>query len=144
MSNQFNVGTLTDLAHSISGVGNNFNGAQPEGVVSTTPSRITWAPGTNQGLISPTQLGLTVPIRIVSLRLNMAGQATFSVNLLDGATTTVLSSGTTATSFVDEALTFLSPGQSLQVVTTGAGTSSVQMVCTVIDAAAYVPSSRGH
>ncbi len=140
MTNQFNVGTLTDLVHSAAV---NFDGSQPEGAVSTTPGRIVWAAGVHQGLISPAQLGITTPLRVVRLQLFMAGQDSWVLALLDGANSVVLAQGLTDTSFIDEGTALLNGGQQLQLTTLGAGTSAVKMVCTVIDAYAYSPAPRG-
>jgi len=140
MATQFNVGAITDLVHQAA---INFNGNQPEGAVTTVPNRIIWAAGTHQGLISPAQLGITSPIRVMRTQLFMAGQTTWSLNLVDGTNTIVLASGTTEAKYDAEGTAFLMGGQALQLITTGGGTSGIKMVCTVVDAYTHVPSTRG-
>lgn len=133
---------LTDLVQSRTGAGNNFNGLEPETAITTSPARIEWAASTNAGLIDPAALGLSGAYRIVRLHLIMAGQDTYSINLIDGSSTIVLASGTTATNHNAEGLGFLLDGQKLQVVTTGAATSSVKMIVGLAHASAVQPAVK--
>src|SRR3990167_9759423 len=118
----------------------NFNGLAPDGVLSSSSGGYTWAAGVNQGLIAPLELGITESMRVLRLQLFMVGHDTWRIELLDGTSVAVLRSGTTETSFTAEGVTFLSNGQKLRVITTGAGTSSVKMVCTLVSSYVFSPA----
>ncbi len=139
MTTQINVGTLTDIVHA---AGVNFNGLPPDGAISTTPGRIIWAAGVNQGLVSPAIMGISTMLRVVRFQILMTGQDTWSLALVDGADVAVLASGTTEDTYSGEGLATLSSGQALKLTTVGASTTRVKMVCTVIDAAAISPAPK--
>lgn len=127
----------------------NFNGAVPDGDISidSTTGRISWAAGTNQGLVDPLLFGHNGHVRVVKLQLWMAGQATWTVTAEDPINATTYSSGllvsgTTETYAEKEFLTILSPGQRIKVVTTG-GATSVRMLMTLADARSVAVGARG-
>lgn len=134
------IGALTDLVHSKNG---NLDGGAPDGAMSVvSPGRIEWAAGDHQGLIDPSSLGINTPLRVARLTLFMAGQSTWTVELVDGTNSGTVLSGTTETFVSDEAVTLLTAGQKLRVTTTGA-TTSVKMVCTVVDPYMFSPAPKG-
>lgn len=137
---QFSVQTFTDFVQSSTG---NFNGAFPEGATTVTPGRITFAAGTNQGLISLDEMGITYPVRVLRVILLMAGQTTWTLNFIDGSTSVNIASGTTEAAYLDEAVAFLTPGQKIQLITTGAGTTSVKMIVSLVDVNQYSSSPKG-
>jgi len=139
MANKFSLYNITDLVHTFTG---NSPGTAPDGAVSTSSARIQWNNVSGGGLIDLADLGNEGPMRVVRVVLFMAGQATWSLNLLDGTNSLVLASGTTQTSYTAEALAYLIGGQKLQLVTTG-GTTAVKMVVTVADARSQMPAPRG-
>lgn len=143
---RISLSNVTDLVHSKSGAAGtaNFDGGAPDGAISTvSPGRIVWASGDHQGLIDPAGLGITQPLRILRLSLFMAGQATWRIDILDGSDMGKVAEGTTETFFSDEALTFLTNSQKLKVTTTGGATTSVKMVCTVVDSYVFSPAPKG-
>lgn len=131
---------MVDLVQTKSG---NFNGEYPGGALSTQPHRIVWAEGDNQGLIDPLRFGVTQPVRVLRLSLFMAGQSTWKIELLDENDVGLLANGTNETFFSDEAISFLTGNQKLKVTTTGAGTTRVKLVCTVVDPYHFSPAGKG-
>ena len=144
MTTQLSIQSPADLVHKISGSAGtaNFNGGSPDGDLSTGPGRFEWATGTNQGLVAPSLLGINDPMRVLRLQLSMAGHTTWKVELADNGSLVTLASGTTEVLYNIEGLTTLMPGQMLKVTTTGAGTTSVKMICTLASAYMYSPSPR--
>lgn len=127
-------GTLVDIVHQRSGVGNNLSGAVPDGTVSTSNSRLVWAEGADQGLIDPTGLGArAASFRILRLVLYMAAQTSWKVELVDGTNVGQLATGTTETFVQLLNLGYLLNGQQLKITTTGAATNGVKLICTLVD-----------
>lgn len=109
-------------------------GKRPIGAMTTSTQGFTWAANADSGLIVPNELGIGVPLKIVRIVLSMAGQSTFSVDIVDGTSTINLITGTTATSHHAMDLGMIMPGQALKISTTGAGTTSVKAIVTLADA----------
>lgn len=113
----------------------NFTGGFPSGALTTNGGVFVFAPSAEQGLLDPQALGINNPLRVIRIELVMAGQSTWTLNLIDTntatASTAALASGTTDTVKVIEGVDFLFPGQKLQLVTTGASTTSVKMTTTL-------------
>lgn len=132
---QLSVSPFADIVQSAA---INFDGALPEGALTTKNGQYIFATGTHQGMVDPAAMGITTPIRVDRLILVMAGQATWSIDVnLDSTHTYNVTSGTTETSHALEGVAFLLPGQQLKVTTTGGATSSVYMVCSVSDPNRY-------
>jgi hypothetical protein len=125
--------SIVDIVHSRSGLGNNFNGEAPSGAISVDNNRFVWAESADQGLVDPVGLGLRSSFKILRVILFMAGQSTWKIELIDGTNAHTLASGTTEASVQQLNLGYLINGQKLKVTTTGAGTTSVKMVCTLVD-----------
>lgn len=129
----------------------NFNAELPDGDLSvdSTTGRISWAAGTNQGMISPLLMGHNGHVRVTRIQLFMAGQSTWSISVDDPTSVAntysngVLASGTTEAFIEKEFLTVLSPGQRMKLVTTGAGTTAIKMLVTLADSRTLVLGSRG-
>jgi len=127
------VGSLTDIVQSMSGAAGtaNFDGLLPSGALTTSNGQFVFAADVHQGLIDPKAMGINGPLRIDRLQLVVAGTSTWTINLvLAPGQVNQVSTGTTA-NFTQEGVGYLMPGQQLQVLTTGAATTSVYMVATV-------------
>ena len=128
MTVQLSIQSATDFIHQATG---NFDGAHPSGAMSTSQRGFSWASDTSQGLIDPLRLGIVDPLRVVGVKLYMSGQSTWEVRLIDGSDVAVMASGTTEPHYSGTDIATLAHGQKLQVVTTGAGTASIKLVCTL-------------
>lgn len=133
MASHISIQTAADFIQSLSGAAGtaNFNGEYPEGELTTSPRGYTWASSTDQGLIDLNQLGLTETMKMLRIQLFMAGQSSWTLSLLDGADTLTIASGTNETSYNNNNLGYITPGQQLKLVTTGASTTSIKMVVTL-------------
>jgi len=142
---RLSLSVFTDLVHSKTGAAGtaNFTGGAPDGVITTGPSKFIWAEGADQGLIDPQGLGVNHPVRVLRVTLFMTGQSTWKLDFIDGSSVGTLVSGTTETFWSDEAMSFLTPGQKLRLTTTGAGTTAVKMICTVVDPYQFSPAGKG-
>lgn len=137
------VAQIVQSTHGAAGTAN-FTGGFPSGALSTSGGQFVFATSTEQGLIDPLALGINNPLRVARVELSMAGTTTWTVNLIDinnQSTTTKLASGTAETAYVLEGVDFLFPGQKLQLVTTGAGTTDVKMVVTLSNPNQYISRS---
>jgi hypothetical protein len=131
--------------------GVNFNASLPDGDLSTNlnTGRITFAPGTNQGLFDPLLMGHRGHVRVVRLQLFMTGQTTWSLSVDDPTSVAgvysngVIVAGTTETFVEKEYLTIISPGQRIKLVTVGAGTTAIKMVLTLASALSPASGARG-
>lgn len=129
----------------------NFNGFIPDGYLTADSNlgRLTWAPGTNQGMIDPLLMGHFGHVRVVRVQLFMAGQATWTLSVDDPTSvagtysTGTLVTGTNETFVEKEYLTILSPGQRMKLVTTGGSTTAVKMLVTLAGALSPAIGARG-
>lgn len=135
MTVQLSIQSATDFIHQATG---NFDGAHPSGAMSTSQRGFSWASDTSQGLIDPLRLGIVDPLRVVGVKLYMSGQSTWEVRLIDGSDVAVMASGTTEPHYSGTDIATLAHGQKLQVVTTGAGTASIKLVCTLANPNFYI------
>lgn len=116
----------------------NFNGLLPSGALSTDHGRFIWAADANQGLYEPYGLGINTELSVIRIQLIMAGQSTWSVELLNGNGTATaytpytLSAGTTDSIVTIDTPCSLGYGQSLRITTLGAGTTNVTSIVTVM------------